>query len=227
MPKKGKRGPAWGKLIVIALVLIALTAAWRWTPLAEIVTVENILSWTRAVRGTWWAPIAMVGAYVLGSLMLFPRPVLTLVSVMSFGVALGLVYATGGVILSAAVTYWLGRMMKRDTVRRIAGEDFEKAGEVLRKNGVIAVFGANMLPTPPFAVQNIIAGAARIPLWKFLLGTFLSLIPGILAWTVFGDQLVNAMDQEGKVNYWMIGAAAIFLVGFTFVARKWLAKHAH
>ena len=227
MPKKGKRGPAWGKLIVIALVLIALAAAWRWTPLAEIVTVENILSWTRAVRGTWWAPIAMVGAYVLGSLMLFPRPVLTLVSVMSFGVALGLVYATGGVILSAAVTYWLGRMMKRDTVRRIAGEDFEKAGEVLRKNGVIAVFGANMLPTPPFAVQNIIAGAARIPLWKFLLGTVLSLIPGILAWTVFGDQLVNAMDQEGKVNYWMIGAAVIFLVGFTFVARKWLAKHAH
>ena len=227
MSKKHKRGPAWGKLIVIALVLIALAAAWRWTPLAEIVTVENILSWTRAVRGTWWAPIAMVGAYVLGSLMLFPRPVLTLVSVMSFGVALGLVYATGGVILSAAVTYWLGRMMKRDTVRRIAGEDFEKAGEVLRKNGVIAVFGANMLPTPPFAVQNIIAGAARIPLWKFLLGTFLSLIPGILAWTVFGDQLVNAMDQEGKVNYWMIGAAVIFLVGFTFVARKWLAKHAH
>ncbi len=227
MSKKHKRGPAWGKLIAIAVVLIALAAAWRWTPLAEIVTVENILSWTRAVRGTWWAPIAMVGAYVLGSLMLFPRPVLTLVSVMSFGVALGLVYATGGVILSAAVTYWLGRMMKRDTVRRIAGEDFEKAGEVLRKNGVIAVFGANMLPTPPFAVQNIIAGAARIPLWKFLLGTFLSLIPGILAWTVFGDQLVNAMDQEGKVNYWMIGAAVIFLVGFTFVARKWLAKHAH
>ena len=227
MSKKHKRGPAWGKLTAIALVLIALTAAWRWTPLAEIVTVENILSWTRAVRGTWWAPIAMIGAYVLGSLMLFPRPILTLVSVMSFGVALGLVYATGGVILSAAVTYWLGRRMKRDTVRRIAGEDFEKAGEVLRKNGVIAVFGANMLPTPPFAVQNIIAGAARIPLWKFLLGTFLALIPGILAWSVFGDQLINAMDQEGKVNYWMIGAAVIFLIGFTLVARKWLAKHAH
>ena len=48
MPKKGKRGPAWGKLIAIAVVFAALAAAWRWTPLAEIVTVENILRWTRA-----------------------------------------------------------------------------------------------------------------------------------------------------------------------------------
>ena len=227
MPKKSKRGPAWGKLVAIALILVALTAAWRWTPLAEIVTVENILRWTRAVHDTWWAPIAMVGAYTPGSMVLFPRPVLTLVSVMSFGVRWGLVWATLGVLLAAFVTYWIGRMLKRDTVRRIAGDDFEKAGEMLRRNGVIAVFGANMLPTPPFAVQNIIAGAARIPQWKFLLGTFLALIPGMLAWTVFGDQLANAMEDSNKVNFWLVGAAVILLVGFTVVARKWLVKHAH
>jgi phospholipase D1/2 len=224
MPKKGKRGPAWGKLIAIALVFAALAAAWRWTPLAEIVTVENILRWTRAVRETWWAPLAMVGAYIPGSLVLFPRPVITLVSVMSFGVLFGVIWATLGVLLSAFVTYWLGRMLKRDTVRRIAGDDFEKAGKLLREHGVLAVFGSNMLPTPPFAVQNIIAGAARIPLWKFLLGTFLALLPAIAAWAVFGDQIANAMDEKGKVNYWMIGAAVVLLVVFTFVARRWLAK---
>jgi phospholipase D1/2 len=224
---KKKQGPAWGKLIAAAVALAALAAAWRWTPLAEIVTVENIVGWTRAVRDTWWAPIVMVGAYTPGSLILFPRPVLTLVSVMSFGVAWGLVWATLGVLLAALCTYGLGRLMKRETVRRIAGEDFEKAGKLLRENGVIAVFGANMLPTPPFAVQNIIAGAARIPLWKFMLGTFLALIPGMLAWTVFGDQLANAMEDSGKVNYWLIGAAVVLLVAFTFVARRWLAKRLH
>jgi phospholipase D1/2 len=224
MPKKGKRGPAWGKLIAIAVVFAALAAAWRWTPLAEIVTVENVLRWTRAVRDTWWAPIAMVAAYVPGSLVLFPRPVLTLVSVMSFGVMFGLVWATLGVMFAAFVTYWLGRMLKRETVRRIAGDDFESAGKLLRENGVIAVFGANMLPTPPFAVQNIIAGAARIPQWQFLLGTFLALLPGMVAWTIFGDQLANAMNESGKVNFWLIGGAALLLVVFTFVARRWLTK---
>jgi phospholipase D1/2 len=222
--KQKKRGPAWGKLIAAAVVLAALAAAWRWTPLAEIVTVENILQWTRAVRDTWWAPIVMVAAYVPGSLILFPRPVMTLVAVMSFGVLWGLVWATLGVLLAALVTYGLGRLLKRDTVRRIAGDDFEKAGKLLREHGIVAVFGANMLPTPPFAVQNIIAGAARIPLWQFMAGTSLALVPGILAWGVFGDQLANAMDDSAKVNYWLVGAAVVLLVGFTFVARRWLAK---
>jgi uncharacterized membrane protein YdjX (TVP38/TMEM64 family) len=219
-----KRKPAWGKLIAIVVLCAALAAAWRWTPLAEVITLENILRWTRAVRDTWWAPIAMVVAYTPASLILFPRPLMTLVAVMSFGVRWGLVWATLGILLAALATYWAGRMLKRDTVRRIAGDDFEKAGKLLRENGVIAVFGANMLPTPPFAVQNVIAGAARIPQWKFLLGTFLALIPGILAWTVFGDQLANAMEGEGKVNWWMVGGAVVLLLAFTFFARRWLAK---
>ena len=225
MPKSSRRrGPAWGKLIAIALVFAALAAAWRWTPLAEIVTVENILRWTRAVRDTWWAPIAMVGVYTPGSLILFPRPVLTLVSVMSFGVLFGLVWATLGVLLAAAATYGLGRLLKPETVRRLAGDNFDKVGKMLREHGVLAVFGANMLPTPPFVVQNMIAGAARIPLWKFMLGTFLALLPGMVAWTVFGDQIANAMDESGKVNYWLVGGAVVLLVGFTFFARRWLGK---
>ena len=224
MPDKKRRGPAWGKIIAIAALFAALAAAWRWTPLAEIVTVENVLAWTRAVRDTWWAPIAMVAAYIPGSLVLFPRPVLTLVSVMSFGVLWGLVWATLGVLLAALATYGLGRLMKKETVRRIAGDDFEKVGKLLREHGVLAVFGANMLPTPPFAVQNIIAGAARIPLWKFMLGTFLALLPGMVAWSIFGDQLANAMEDSGKVNYWMVGGAVVLLVAFTFAARHFLAR---
>jgi phospholipase D1/2 len=218
------RGPAWGKLIAIAVVIAGLAAAWRWTPLAEIVTVENILRWTRAVRDTWWAPLAMVAVYTPASLILLPRPLLTLVSVLSFGVLFGLVWATLGVLLAALATYGLGRLMKRDTVRRLAGDNFEKVGKMLREHGIVAVFGANMLPTPPFSVQNIIAGAARIPLWQFMLGTFLALLPGMVAWTVFGDQLANAMDESGKVNYWLVGGAALLLVVFTFFARRWLAK---
>ena len=222
--KKTRRGPAWGKLAFILVGAALLAAVWRWTPLAEIVTVENVLSWTRAVRDTWWAPIAMVLVYIPGSLVLFPRPVMTLVSVMSFGVLFGLVWATLGVLLAALATYGLGRLMKRETVRRLAGDNFEKVGKMLREHGVLAVFGANMLPTPPFVVQNMIAGAARIPLWKFMLGTFLALLPGMVAWTVFGDQIATAMEGSGKVNYWLIGGAVVLLIGFTFFARRWLAK---
>jgi len=221
---KTRRQPAWGKIAAIAVAIALLAAAWRWTPLAELATVESVLAGTRAVRDTWWAPIAMVAAYVPGTLVLFPRPVLTLVSVLSFGVLWGLAWATLGVLLAAFVTYWAGRTLKRDTVRRIAGDEFEKAAKLLRSHGIVAVFGANMLPTPPFAVQNAIAGAARIGLWQFMAGTFLALIPGMLAWSVFGDQLANAMEGSSKVNYALVAGAALLLAGFIFAARRWLAK---
>jgi uncharacterized membrane protein YdjX (TVP38/TMEM64 family) len=109
-------------------------------------------------------------------------------------------------------------------VRKLAGDALESAGKLLREHGVLAVFGSNMLPTPPFVVQNMIAGAVRIPLWKFMLGTLLALVPGMLAWTVFGDQARNALEDSSKVSYGLIGGALALLVVFTLVARRFLAK---
>ena len=31
-----------------------------------------------------------------------------------------------------------------------------------------------------------------------MLGTFLALLPGMLAWAVFGDQLANALNQSAR-----------------------------
>jgi phospholipase D1/2 len=222
--RSGKRGPAWGKLALILLGAAALAAVWRWTPLAEIVTAERILGWTRTVRETWWAPIVLVLAYTPAAFILLPRPLLTLVSVMTFGVLLGLVYATSGVLIAALVTYFAGRLLPKKTLQRLAGDALEPAGKLLREHGVVAVFGSNMLPTPPFVVQNMIAGAVRIALWKFMLGTFLALLPGMLAWTVFGDQINAALEDSSKVSWRLIGVALLLLVAFTFLARRFLAK---
>ena len=194
MRKRRARGPAWGKLALILAVAAALAAVWRWTPLAEVVTADNILDFTRAVRERWWAPPLMIAAYTAGAFVMFPRPLLTLVSVITFGVWLGLVYSTTGVLLAALVTYYAGRLMKRKTVRQVAGDSVDEVSKPLKRHGVLAVFAANMMPTPPFVVQNMIAGAIRIRLWEFMLGTFLALLPGILAWTVFGDQISTALE---------------------------------
>jgi phospholipase D1/2 len=222
--KRKRRGPAWGKIAAILVAAAALAAAWRWTPLAQHVTAENILGWTRTVRDTWWAPAVLIAAYTPAAFVLLPRPVITLVSVMTFGVLLGLVYATTGVLLAAFVTYYAGRVLPKRTLQRLAGDALEPAGKLLREHGVLAVFGSNMLPTPPFVVQNMIAGAVRIALWKFMLGTFLALLPGMLAWTVFGDQINAALEDSAKVSYGLVGGAVVLLAAFTIGARYWLRR---
>jgi uncharacterized membrane protein YdjX (TVP38/TMEM64 family) len=217
-----RRGPAWGKIALIAAAIALLAAAWRWTPLAEIVTAQNILTWTRAVRATWWSPFVLIAAYTVGAFVLFPRPLLTLVSVLTFGVWRGLAYSTAGVLLAALITYYVGRTLRQQTVRRLAGDNVDAVGKPLREHGVAAVFAANMMPTPPFVVQNIIAGAVRIRLWQYMLGTFLALLPGLVAWTVFGDQLTHALEDASDVSYWLIGGALVLLAAFIYLSRRWL-----
>ena len=221
---KKRRGPAWGKIALILAAAAALAAAWRWTPLAEYVTAERILEWTARVRDTWWAPVVLVLAYIPAAIVMLPRPLISLVIIMTYGVALGIAYATIGVMLAAFATYYAGRFLPKPTVKRLAGDALEPAGKLLREHGVVAVFGSNMLPTPPFVIQNMIAGAVRIPLWKFALGTFLALVPAMLAWTVFGEQITTALEDTSKVSYTLIIGAVVLFAAFTVIARHWLKK---
>jgi uncharacterized membrane protein YdjX (TVP38/TMEM64 family) len=92
-----KRRPAWGKLTAGALLLVALALAWKFTPLADYLTRENAVAWARAARENRWAPIAVILAYTPAALLLFPRPFLTLLTIIAFGRRLGFAYSAAGI----------------------------------------------------------------------------------------------------------------------------------
>lgn len=222
--KKSHRGPDWKKLALMALAVCALAAAWRFTPLADIITPRNVADWARAAGGSRWTPVILVLLYTPGAFLMFPRPLLTLVTILALGAKVGLVCSMAGIMLAALATYAAGRFLRRDTVRRLAGETLDKASDVLRGHGVIAIFGANMLPVPPFGVQGIVAGAIRIKLWEYALGTFLSLLPGALMITAFGQQIRTAFEDPSKVNYWLPAVAALAFGVFVYFGRRWAMK---
>jgi uncharacterized membrane protein YdjX (TVP38/TMEM64 family) len=222
--KASGRKPAWGKLALAAVVLVLLALAWRFTPLSELASRENALSWSRAARETPWAPVAVILAYTPAALFMLPRPFLTLLTIVAFGRWLGLAYSAAGILLAAMATYYSGRMMRRETVVRVAGGKFEEAGKVLRKHGVIAIFASNMVPVPPFAVQGIIAGAIRIRAWQYLLGSILGMAPGLLAATVFAGELRAALEDPSTLSWWVIAAVAVVFVAFVWAVQRWFAR---
>ena len=216
--------PAWGKIAAIAIGATALAAAWRWTPLRELATPKIILGWARMVRDVWWAPFAVIGAYIVGALVLFPRPAITLVAIITFGVWWGLAYATAGIMTAALLTYYAGRLMSKKTLRRLVGDRMEKAAKPVKQHGIVATFAANMVPTPPFALQNMIAGALRVPVLHFSIGTLLSILPPAIAWAIFGDQINAALDDSSNVSWVLVVAGVVLFVGFVFLTRWWLKK---
>ncbi|MGH8728830.1 MAG: VTT domain-containing protein [Burkholderiales bacterium] len=218
-----ERGPLFVKLGLLLLLFAGLFAAWRYTPLKEYATVEVVTSWAETFSTYPAAPLLVIAAYVIGSIVFFPRTLLTLGTVLAFGPWFGFVYAMLGVLVAAFLTYYVGRLVSRDTVRRIAGEKINKITNTLRRKGLIAVVAVRMLPIAPFDIVNVVCGATRIKLWHFMVGTFIGMLPGMLAATVFGDQLKSAMG-DGKINWWVVAVIALLFAASIFIARRYLFR---
>lgn len=213
-------GPAWKLIALIALVVGGLTALWRFTPLADLITPEHVVVWAREAGGHWWAPLVVIAAYTPACLVMFPRPLITLFSVMAFGPQQAFIYALVGVLAAGLLTYVAGRAMNRDMVRRLAGPKLNHISDVLRRRGLIAVTSLRLVPVAPFAAEGIIAGAIRIKLWHFMLGTGLGLLPGTIGTTVLGNELEAVLMRPSEANYWVVaGIAVFFFIGFLVVRR--------
>lgn len=220
------KGPSWGKLAGIALALMALTTLWQFTPLAEYLDGNRVTGWARDVGRTWWVPILTVLAFTPASYVMFPRPLITLFAVIAYGPIWGFIIAMSGIQVAAWTNYALGQRLDPHTVRRMAGAKLDKILQVLRRRGLVAMTALRLVPLAPFAVEGVVAGAIRMRMWEFLLGTAIGILPGTLTSTVFGDQLSTWLENPGRINYWAIALVLFLLGGASWFVRRWLISAA-
>jgi phosphatidylserine/phosphatidylglycerophosphate/cardiolipin synthase-like enzyme/uncharacterized membrane protein YdjX (TVP38/TMEM64 family) len=209
---------------VLVLVLAALAAAWRWTPLRDWLDIGSLVGMADMLEAAPFTPLAVVGAYVVAGLLVMPITVLIAVTGIVFGPVFGALYALAGAAASAAVTYAIGRRLGRDTVRRLAGERLNRISKQLARRGVIAVALLRLLPLAPFTIVNVVAGASHIGLRDFILGTVIGMTPGILATVVFVDRILEAVRNPGAGTFVSLAAVAGLLVAVAVMLRRRLAS---
>ena len=127
-------------------------------------------------------------------LVMFPRPFITLFAVAAFGAWHGFAYAFAGILIACGGHLLRGAASSnRKVVRRIARGRLNRLSQVMRRRGLLAMTAVRLVPIAPFAVVNMVAGAIRMRLRHFMLGSALGILPGTLVATVFGDQLVAGL----------------------------------
>jgi len=206
--------------IAILLALFAAAAAWKWTPLADLIDVDRVAGWAASLRQSPARHLYLIGAYVVGSLLLLPITLLILVTAIVFGAAFGTLYSFLGCLAGALVTYGVGYFLGQDFVRKIAGAKWHGIERKIGQTGIIAVATLRLLPVAPFTVVNIISGAFKVPLRDYVLGSLLGLAPGILITNLFAHQFESAIRNPG------IGAFLLLLVliAITIVGSVWLKR---
>lgn len=219
--------PARKRPLIVAGILAAFVAAlallWRYTPLASLVTADNVIGIAQVFAQHWWAPLLVVLAYTPASMVMFPRPLLTMAAVVVFGPWEGFAYAMIGVVIAGTAGYAIGRMVHRDTVRRLAGPRLHRLTGVLQRRGIVAVTLVRFVPIAPYLVVNVVMGAMRIRLHHFILGTFLGMLPGGLAATVLSDQVAVALMNPSRVNLWVVAGAVLAIAALAIAGHQLLA----
>ena len=216
------RRPAWLTPLIVLLVAGALTAMWRYTPLAAWTDADRAVAWAEDFSKVWWAPLLVLLAYTPACLVLFPRTFITLLAVAAFGPWNGFAYAMAGILLACAVTYFIGTKMNRQTVRRLARGRLTRMSQIMRHRGVIAMTAVRLVPLAPFPVVNVVAGAIHLRFRDFMIGSALGILPGTLVATVFGDQLVMGLKDPRSINLWLVAALVCALIVGTRLVRRWL-----
>jgi phosphatidylserine/phosphatidylglycerophosphate/cardiolipin synthase-like enzyme/uncharacterized membrane protein YdjX (TVP38/TMEM64 family) len=208
--RDGKR--QWIQLVVVLALLLALAAAWRWTPLSEWASIERLAGWIDEMRGSPLLPAVMVGTYVVAGLLMVPVTLLVGATGILFSPLVGTLYALAGCLLSGLATYAIGAKLGRNTIRKLTGKRTARLNRRLADNGIIAVAIIRNLPVAPFSIVNLMAGASRIKMKDYLFGTAIGMLPGIIGVVVFSDRLLNAVRNPGWFNI-SIAAGVAVLIG--------------
>lgn len=218
------RNPLFRITVGCIVACLVLVAVWRWTPLREHVTAEAVVRWVESFSSYWWAPFALALAFTPASVVMFPRPLLTLAAVIAFGPYVGFAVAMGGVMVNTLVLYAIGRFGAKEKIEKWGGPRLARVGKLLRREGLVAVATVGLVPVAPFLIEGLAFGALRLKLRHVLPGVALAMAPGMTAAVLIGHQLAAALTTDRTANRAIIGGTILGVAAMMFFTRRYWGK---
>jgi phospholipase D1/2 len=223
--QRNARRWALGAVLGFVAAVLALAAAWHWTPLQQVAEPRVIARWLGTVTHAAWLPPLVATAYVAASLVMFPNTVLCLGIILALGPFEGTAYAYGGSMTAALVGYALGRWGGA-RVDRLRIRAFDRISAELRHGGFVQVLMLRLLPVAPFSVTNILSGASRVRLLPFAAATLVGISPYILAFAAFGRQARRLLSEPTPLDAALAAAIAAVAIFALWQARALAAARA-
>ena len=219
-----QKNARWLIVGIVVLLIAAGALLWRFTPLAEWADPERIAQWMQRMRDSASAPFLVIGAFVVGGLIMFPLTLLITATAVVFEPWLAIVLSLVGAIANAVVVYAIGRGLMRETVMHAFGKYVEKLRGALDRSGIIAVASIRMVPIAPFTLVNLAAGAIQVRLPDYVIGTLLGILPGTIALTAFGTQLREIVEHPTLTNVGLLVAAIVAWIAVSFGLQRLVAR---
>jgi uncharacterized membrane protein YdjX (TVP38/TMEM64 family) len=142
------------------------------------------------------APLVYVTLYIIITAFMIPVGILfSLLGGYLFPQPLSTFYVVTGASLGASIIFIAAKTALKDALEKRARPFFHKMKTHFQKNAVGYLLFLRFTPFFPFWAVNIAPAFFRIPLWTFAWTTFVGIIPGSFALTLFGSGIEISLES--------------------------------
>jgi uncharacterized membrane protein YdjX (TVP38/TMEM64 family) len=171
-----------------------------------------------------WGLVATVVLFVASAFVGAPQFVLIAACVVVFGPWAGFGYSWIGTMVSAGVTYWLGRGPTARLLARYGGATAGRLARFVGDNAFYASFMIRNVPSAPFIVVNMAFGAARARFWPYLAGCAVGVLPKTALVAFFGGSFMSAVRGDGVWTAAILAAVSLAWLGVMLAVREWVKR---
>jgi len=194
----------------LAIAFLALVVFYGLSPSKLLMDRAALMGYLRSLGG--WSPVFFIQLYALSTIVGAPTVVFTIAGGAIFGLVWGTVYSVIGGTLGAIGAFWVSRYFLRSWVTRRLGKHptLQKFERSVTHYALSFVLLVRLPPITPFSVENFLFGLTSIPWQPYIMGTFLGIIPGTIAYTWLG--VTGAESLAGKGFASLLVAIGFFMV---------------
>jgi uncharacterized membrane protein YdjX (TVP38/TMEM64 family) len=185
----------------------------------------TVQSWLGFAAQSPYALLIAVAAFAVLAFAGVPQIVLIAAATVAFGPWLGSLYSWVGTLVSAAIGFWLGRLLGARALERFGGKPLHRFIALVGRNGFWASMIIRMVPSAPFAVLNMAAGVTPMRFSAFTAGTAVGVAPKIGLIVLAGHWVVHARGGKLWLNLVLLALALVVWIGAGLWARKWINSH--
>ncbi len=155
-------------------------------------------------------PLLIVALALLHAVVFYPAEIVDAAAGFAYGFFPALALVIFGWLLSGLFCFAVGQTIARPLLDRWFGaERFERTEAAIERGGATLLLAVRLIPIVPFSLVSYAAGAARVPLWRFVWTTVVGFLPITAIAVYLGTRLEGLSITDPLV---LAGGAALVLL---------------
>ncbi len=166
-------------------------------------------------------PFLILALCLIHSVVFYPAEIVDAAAGFAYGFLPALLLVMFGWLLNGLICWAIGRSIARPLLDRWFGEErFERVERSIERGGPTLLLSMRLIPILPFSIVSYAAGAARVPLWRFLWTTVLGYLPITALSVYFGTRLEGISPTDPLVFGSAAALLGLLLVGHWAMRRQ-------